>query len=370
MTNQDNTPLRIVHATEAMGGGVQSAIAAYARLLGDSQQFVLGRPRSQEATYTLPEHAELRTFEGSLPAYLLWVRRMVIEIRPDVVHLHSSLAGLARTVLPRGTRIVYSPHCFAFERTDVSALQRSAYRLAERALAVRKQTFVAVSPHEAELCLALAPRGRGRVEYVPNVASEGSIREPFGNPAATAPAADANTGARAGTVVMTGRIGPQKLPRLYADAAELSSSDAEFVWIGDGDTEDRAYLESRGVRVTGWLTPSDVVDTVSSAELYLHTGAWEAAPISIVEAATAGTPVLTRSLPTLQSLGYADAGIDAASVAASVDRYFADEPFRAGVAAQTHAAISRASVDDARESLLRAYGSPISATNERARAQR
>lgn len=367
MTIQDNAPLRIVHATEAMGGGVQSAIAAYARLLGDSHQFVLGRPRSQEATYTLPEHAELRTFEGSLPAYLLWVRRMVIEIRPDVVHLHSSLAGLARTVLPRGTRIVYSPHCFAFERTDVSELKRTAYRLAERALATRKQTFVAVSPHEAELCLALTPRGRGRVEYVPNVASDGSIREPGATPSTSA---DAVTVDRVGTVVMTGRIGPQKLPRLYADAAELSSSDAQFIWIGDGDGEDRAYLESRGVRVTGWLTPSDVIDTVASAELYLHTGAWEAAPISIVEAATAGTPVLTRTLPTLQSLGYADAGIDATSVAASVDRYFADEQFRAGVAAQTHAAIGRASVDDARESLLRAYGSPISAPNERARAPR
>lgn len=360
VADSTNSPLRIVHATEAMGGGVQSAVAAFSRLIDGSEQFVLARPRSNESTYSLPEHAQLRTFSGSLPAYLLWLRRSVLELRPDVVHLHSSLAGLARAVLPRGSRIIYSPHCFAFERTDISGTKRSAYRLAERVLASRAQTFVAVSPHEAELCRGLVPRGRADVEYVPNVASESQQQQAFAN--ADSP--------EASTVVMTGRIGAQKLPRLYADAAALSTSGAEFVWVGDGDAADRDYLESRGVRVTGWITPSEVVDTVGAAALYLHTGAWEAAPISIVEAASAGTPVLTRTLPTLQSLGYADAGATEQAVAASVDRYFSDASYRASVTEQTESAINRFSVADARASLLRAYGRPVPTSNERARAQR
>ncbi|WP_278257924.1 hypothetical protein [Nocardioides convexus] len=41
---------------------------------------------------------------------------------------------------------------------------------------------------------------------------------------------------------------------------------------------------------------------LATAQAYLHTAAWEAAPVSILEAAAVGLPVLARGIATLESL--------------------------------------------------------------------
>src|SRR6185295_18437782 len=86
----------------------------------------------------------------------LWrsLRAAVADVRPDVVHLHSSMAGALGRLqppLPGRPAVVYSPHCFAFERRDILRERRWAYRLAEFVLARRTDAFICVSPHEAQL---------------------------------------------------------------------------------------------------------------------------------------------------------------------------------------------------------------------------
>ncbi|MDN5548346.1 MAG: glycosyltransferase, partial [Rhodococcus sp. (in: high G+C Gram-positive bacteria)] len=75
----------------------------------------------------------------------------------DILHLHSSLAGLARIIPGHRAGIVYTPHCYAFERTDVSPLARVLYKSVERGLlSIRRQCVVAVSGREAELTTELS----------------------------------------------------------------------------------------------------------------------------------------------------------------------------------------------------------------------
>jgi hypothetical protein len=78
--------------------------------------------------------------------------------KPDVVHAHSSKAGvLARWAawLAGVPRIFYSPHGYGFLQQDRPRAARALYRLAER-LTSWIGTIVAISPSEAELARPLA----------------------------------------------------------------------------------------------------------------------------------------------------------------------------------------------------------------------
>lgn len=334
--------MKIMHITEALGGGVQSAIAQYTCLLADEQHFVLGRARPGEATRSFGASTEVMRFTGSMFHYLLGVRARVEQLEPDVVHLHSSWAGLARLTIPRRYPIVYSPHCFAFERKDLNPVARSAYWAAEWLLSLREQRLVAVSPHEAQLGKRLS--GRQGIFYVPNaVEIPRSAHPPAG-------------GRR--HVVMVGRIGPQKDPDFFAAVAEEVSADVDFVWVGDGDPKSRSILENAGVRVTGWMTSEQTIAIVSSAALYLHTGAWEAGPISTMEAASVGTPVIARRIPSMDSIGYFTAPNSTSEVAKLVDNFFASDDLQRIVSDQTEAVFMSSTTSAARERLSSAYANP------------
>ncbi|MEO5920953.1 MAG: glycosyltransferase, partial [Pseudolysinimonas sp.] len=221
------------------------------------------------------------------------IRRGVAAVQPDVVHAHSSYAGIfVRTTLRTrpDRRLVYSPHCFAFERRDLSPVTRMLVRAAERVLARNTDTFAACSPGEARSAVRLARRGGARVIHVPNVARVPALamlehREP-------------------NRVVTVGRIGAQKDPDFYRAAVlhmrRNGQPGLDARWIGDGDDAiARARLERIGIPVSGWLSSFDAHCALGGAGVYLHTARWEGFPIAILEALELGVPVIARDVPAL-----------------------------------------------------------------------
>lgn len=336
--------MKILHVTEAMGGGVQNAISKYTRLLSSDHHIVFGRPRPGESAGEFSTNTRVIEYSGSLLSYLLRVRALIKSELPDVVHIHSSFAGLARLLAPTTSPLVYSPHCYAFERRDKSQAWQKLLRMVEQVLAVRTQTLVAVSPHEAKLGSVL--NARMPVHFVPNTVPEMSAR--------------ISKGERP-SVTMVGRIGPQKDPVLFAEVAELVGGKIDFVWVGDGDTAMKERLLGAGVRVSGWVSPEQARREVAASHLYVHTGAWEAAPISAIEAATLGTPVIARAIPTMSSLGYYTVAEPAHRIADSVRAFFSDPTYKQQVTEMTEAVARKHSVEDARMILARAYESAIRA---------
>jgi glycosyltransferase involved in cell wall biosynthesis len=100
-------------------------------------------------------------------------------------------------------------------------------------------------------------------------------------------------------VVMSGRITEVKAPEWFAEIAltyRAINPEVEFVWAGDGDTNLTHVLISAGVRVTGWLTPSELADLLVASRIYLHTSSSEGFPISVIDAAFCGLPILVRRI--------------------------------------------------------------------------
>ncbi|MBT1191109.1 glycosyltransferase [Rhodococcoides kroppenstedtii] len=315
--------MRIIHVSEAFGGGLRSAIINYVQATDDHEHLIFARARAGHETFDVPVSARFVEYRGGLFGFLFEARAFVLQQRADIVHLHSSYAGLLRALLPSGIRIVYSPHCYAME-TGRPAMKRAVYWSVERMLAQRPQMLMAVGPREAELGHHL--RSAMPIREVPNCATPVSAPD-------VAPVDD-DTAAPSGskpTIVMVGRVADQKDPQFFAAVAEqLGTGRFDYVWIGEGD-EGRHHLDRAGVRITGWVDPARTRSLLRSAGLYLHSAAWEGAPLSTIEASVMGCPVLCRSIPSMAALGYPLAGATVSEVAATTNRFFADADFHADV---------------------------------------
>jgi len=351
--------MRVLHVTEALGGGVQSAIVNYVDGLPDVDHALFSRARAGQQTSSWSGEVAHESYAGGLAGFFIRLREKVRAERPDLVHLHSSFAGAARAVLPREAAVVYSPHCYAMERRDVAAPVRWGFGAIEFALARREDLTMAVSPREAEISRRLSARTPVSLVLNPS---------PW-EPSASGVTPTARPGRR--EVVTVGRVSAQKAPELFAAVAagarRRPSLDADFVWIGDGDPSLVAELRAAGVEVTGWMPPADVRHRLASAALYLHTAAWEGGPVSTVEAASLGLPVLARGIPSMRSLGYPDAGQTPEQILAAVRRYFDDQDYAAGVAAASAEVVAASSRIRMRDGLRAAYASAVASASTRRR---
>lgn len=238
------------------------------------------------------------------------VRRIISELQPDIVHAHSTFSGVhGRLALPRWARarLVYTPHCFAFERRDIGALRRRVYWWLEALLAAwSPAAVVAVSEREGAAARRL-PRSRD-VTHAPNV-----VRLPEVEPAVgTRPA-----GRR--SVVTVGRITAAKDPAFFERVvAACGADDVDWTWIGAGESDDEARLRALGVEVTGWLPRAEVLARIAAADLYVHTASWEGTPISVLEAASLGVPIYGRRIDALEAMGVAPLFDEAEALAEAI----------------------------------------------------
>src|SRR5665213_701495 len=124
----------ILHVTEA-SSGVISSVSQMA-LLSPSFRHVLLRLQLRDhlgdSDGVSGVDEVIYSGAGVLPS-LRVLRKMMVDYRPIAIHAHSSFAGALVRLLPAKDRIkiVYSPHCYAFERLDLGKLRRSGLYLLE-----------------------------------------------------------------------------------------------------------------------------------------------------------------------------------------------------------------------------------------------
>ncbi|MDZ5146127.1 glycosyltransferase [Microbacterium testaceum] len=285
---------RVLHLVDRVTGGVPIAVCTYIRNSPADIAHVIASPHGVDGPHRVWDGvpAEVAHLDWSMRSPLhavAHVRRLVEAAAADVVHAHSSFPGVyARIGLSRlGPSVVYTPHCFSFERRDVSAPVRTIYRAVERALAARTSVLAACGPGEAIAAAAFCSRARSQV-IIPNVTSikpapsritreDGPLR-----------------------IGMMGRWSAQKDPAYFISfAAQVKERLGSIVatWIG-GVASD----EVGDVRVTGWLSHGDVARELSALDVYVHTAAWEGFPIALLDAHALSLPILARPIDALPNL--------------------------------------------------------------------
>jgi glycosyltransferase involved in cell wall biosynthesis len=243
-------------------------------------------------------HIDLRraVAPGADTAALVRLARVVRDLRPDVIHAHSSKAGavarLSRPFFAR-TPVVYTPHGYAFAGHFSRSLERLAYRGAERALAPLASRVVCVCEAEAQLARSIGPRGRVRVIHngiAP--AGEGERDARMAELARGGPVIGALTLLRPG----------KGLETLIAATPHVVAShpDARVAIVGEGP--DLAKLRAQAVALgvadaIHFLGPSQrPLQLLRAMDVFVHPSWAESFPYVILEAMSLALPIVASDV--------------------------------------------------------------------------
>ncbi len=220
--------------------------------------------------------------------------RIIHTVEPEVVHLHSSKAGLAGRLALRGRRrTVFQPHAWSFEAAE-GAVRWSALRW-ERFGARWADAVVCVSEAERRRGVEEGIRAKWRVVLngvdldVWREASDDDRR-------ATRARLELDGGPLA---VCIGRLSRQKGQDVLIEAwrsVAVRVPGARLALVGDGP--DAAMLRSAaGPRIDFVGQREDIADWLAAADVVTAPSRWEGMSISMLEAMARGRSVVATDVP-------------------------------------------------------------------------
>jgi glycosyltransferase involved in cell wall biosynthesis len=355
----DVRPLRVLHAITMleMGGAQRNTLDTVAAL--DRRSFAVGlactdqgellpeaRALSDVALFELHHlRREVRPFWDFRA--LAELRRVIRVFQPDIVHTHSSKAGILGRLAARRERVpvvVHSIHGFGFGPHQPWPVYR-AFLAAERIAARWTTAFIAVS--RANLVdgvrLRVFPESRARV------IRSGVDLAPFrGHSGGMAVRRDLGIPPSVPVVAQIACFKPQKAPERFVEVAALLAPrfpDAHFVLVGDGALRPRLESLRREVRLEGRLhLPGwrrDVPAVLDGVSVVTLTSRFEGLPRVLVESLAAGVPVVAMAVDGVREVvrdgenGFLVDPGDVAGVAERTARILADRGLRARLAAAT-----------------------------------
>ena len=275
---------KILHIVEAMGGGVFTYMVDLANALADRYEVFIAYAVRQQTPARYEAYFDKRIhlicvgcFERSINPVkdmgaFFEIRKIAGQIKPDIIHLHSSKAGaLGRWAFNgRKTALFYTPHGYSFLMQDHSAVKKAIYKMVEMISAKRHCTTISCSEGEHQETLKLT---RDAV-YVSNGINLAEVQRVI----------DSKTpqpGGKTFTVFTLGRICGQKNPDLFNRVA-LAMPEVRFLWIGDGELRER--LTAANIEITGWVEREEALRAAVQCDVFLLTSLWEGLPMSLLEA--------------------------------------------------------------------------------------
>ena len=230
---------------------------------------------------------------------------MLREMRPDVVHTHSSKAGILGRLAARDAGvpiIVHTIHGMSFNRTQ-SWPVRMLYRQLEQYCARFTHAIVTVADamRDQAVAVGMAPREKFVTVY------SGMRTELFD------PARWDRTAVRRGWGVADDEVVVGAVARLFRNKgyealipamalAAKRNPKLRFVWVGDGAqrAEYERRLEELGIRsrvhLTGLLPPDRVPEMLAGMDLLVHASQWEGLPRAAVQALLMECPVVSFNI--------------------------------------------------------------------------
>jgi glycosyltransferase involved in cell wall biosynthesis len=301
-------PISVLHVSQPVDGGVARSVSdLVADQVGRGWQVTVASPEGSLAARVRDAgavHAVWDAGRSPGPASLLEAARLsriVGRVDPDLVHLHSSKAGLAGRLAIRGRRpTLFQPHAWSFYAVD--GLVRRGAVAWERFGARWASAIVCVSEGERDDGAAAGIRARWTV--VPNGVDLGFFSvEPRDQ------ARNRLGLGRGPLAVSIGRFARQKGLDVLLEAwprVLTQVSDAQLVLVGSGPAEAELQARARSARLVG--EQEDVRPWLAAADVVVVPSRWEGLAYTVLEAMASGRTVVASDVAGMrEALG--DTGI-------------------------------------------------------------
>lgn len=285
-------PNRILHVSETPLGGVtsclQELVRGQVRLDVGSVEIIMPEVNVAEFGGIGSDKLRLTPFRHSRGSVLslLQMAKLTLarawQTRPDIVHVHSTIAGalvrLCRPFLPRATRIIYCPHGWAFQRED-SAMKNYAIAFLERMLSPLSDRILCVSSYEKADAIAVGIR-ESRTVVIENGVSPRRVEK------------RKRAGGDRKIIAFAGRFDRQKGFYTYVEVMRRLGDGARGIAIGQPILSDVDPIDiPNNIEVLGWQPRERVFQLYGQADLLLMPSRWEGFPLVALEAMQARTAV-------------------------------------------------------------------------------
>jgi glycosyltransferase involved in cell wall biosynthesis len=305
--------IRILHITQS-SGGVQSYLYG-----------IVGASKSDRFSHALIAPRQSPTFREAPAAFAeRWPLALAREIRPiadfraivwlawflkahpfDIVHIHSSKAGLIGRVAARLAsvrRVIYSPHGFSYLMYE-GVLRRLALGWERQCARLCPSILLAVSPSEAELARVEVGFPSSAIKMV-FIGIQIDVSEPSDLPSAQ------ESGLTGPVVLSVTRYLPVKNPLMVIRVAHHVRGKMPRVRFtivsNDADNKMRAQahnlIEQLNLRGTvqiieNWIARGEMARMIQGCTLYLSTSTAESFGYAVAEAMLAGKTVVGTDVP-------------------------------------------------------------------------
>lgn len=272
---------KILMVCEAFGGGVFTYVSQLCNDMVDDFDVYLAYSLRPQTPKNYKEFLDPRihliqvmSWNGKPISNIINDRKVIKElkdiekkIQPDVIHLHSSIAGGIGRLAFKGKNntVIYTPHGYAHILMG-PGMKSNIYKFLEIILGKKNCITLTCCESEDEVAKTLCKK-TAFIETGVNLKDLGETLdsiEPEKN--------------EKFTVFTLGRVCVQKQPELFNRIAQLVP-EARFVWIGNGELEN----ELKDCEVTGWKPRKEALAMAKGADAFILCSLGEAIAMSLIE---------------------------------------------------------------------------------------
>ncbi|UZT06002.1 glycosyltransferase [Clostridium sp. LQ25] len=204
------------------------------------------------------------------------LREIEDKVKPDIIHLHSSIAGGIGRIAFKGKNntVVYTPHGYAHILMG-KGIKSKIYESIERILGKTNAITLTCCESEDEVAKKLCKK----TNYIETGVNLDELAVDLDEVAVDIDEAKSIESNKF-TVFTLGRACIQKQPQLFNRIAELVP-EARFIWIGNGELEH--LLTAPNIEITGWKPRKEALAMAKRADAFILCSLGEAIAMSLIE---------------------------------------------------------------------------------------